>query len=134
LFHSLTHLHLEELQEIKDIGPVAAGSIVYYFEENEELIKKLLDEVSPELPKVPEVIDTESKIAGKSFCVTGGFEGISRDEIHEKIEKLGGEVRTSVSKNLDYLVVGSDAGSKLEKARSLGVNTIGLEELLEMLG
>ncbi len=135
LFHILTHLQLEELQQIKDIGPVAAGSIVYYFEENEVLIRGIIDELEIELPKVITLRGEENlgKLAGKSFCVTGSFEWISRDEIHEKIEAASGEVRTSVTKNLSYLIVGSEAGSKLEKARSLGVEIIGLEELLKLL-
>jgi DNA ligase (NAD+) len=136
LLQTLSHLQYEELQEIKDIGPVAAGSIVYYFEENENLISNLIQELDITLPKVAsnDWENASGKLAGKSFCVTGSFDGISRDEIHEKIEVDGGEVRTSVTKNLSYLVVWADAGSKLEKARSLGVETIGLEELMEMLG
>lgn len=136
LFHTLIHLHLEELQEIKDIGPVAAGSIVYYFEENETLLKWLIGELFIELPKISVSwgAGVSGILSGKSFCVTGGFEWISRDEIHEKIEAAWGEVRTSVSKNLTYLIVGTDAGSKLEKARSLGVEIIGLDGFLEMLG
>lgn len=65
--------------------------------------------------------------------MTGSFEGISRDEIHELIEKNGGEVRTSVSAKLDYLIVGTDAGSKKTKAESLGVKCIGIGEFQSML-
>jgi len=65
--------------------------------------------------------------------VTGSFDAISRDEIHELIEKNGGEVRTSVSAKLDYLIVGTDAGSKKTKAESLGVKCIGIEEFQSML-
>lgn len=72
-------------------------------------------------------------MVGKSFCVTGSFDGISREEIHERIEKNGGEVRTSVSAKLDYLIVGADAGSKKSKAEDLGVKCIGIEEFLSML-
>lgn len=72
-------------------------------------------------------------MAGKSFCATGSFDGISRDEIHELIEKNGGEVRTSVSAKLDYLIVGTDAGSKKTKAESLGVKCIEIGEFQEMI-
>jgi len=65
--------------------------------------------------------------------VTGSFYDISRDEIHELIEKNGGEVHTSVSAKLNYLIVGSDAGSKKTKAESLGVKCIGIEELQRLL-
>lgn len=73
------------------------------------------------------------KLAGKSFCVTGSFEDISRDAIHTLIEENGGEVRTSVSAKLDYLVVGTDAGSKKTKAEELGVKILNLEELYGMM-
>ena len=59
--------------------------------------------------------------------MTGGFENISRDEIHMFIEENGGEVRTSVSSKLDYLIVGSDAGSKKTKAEELGVKILDLD-------
>lgn len=61
--------------------------------------------------------------------MTGSFDNISRDEIHELIEQNGGEVRTAVTGKLDYLIVGSDAGSKKTKAESLGVKCMGMEEL-----
>jgi len=77
--------------------------------------------------------ERENDIFGKSFCVTGSFPDISRDEIHALIEAHGGEVRTSVSAKLDYLVVGSDAGSKLKKAQELGVRVVGIEELRKMM-
>lgn len=65
--------------------------------------------------------------------MTGGFEDISRDEIHALIEEHGGEVRTSVSAKLDYLIVGTDAGSKKAKAEELGVKIIDLNGLYSML-
>jgi DNA ligase (NAD+) len=65
--------------------------------------------------------------------VTGSFERISRDGIHELIEQHGGEVRSSVSGKLDYLIVGSDAGSKKSKAEDLGVECIRLEDFRTML-
>lgn len=72
-------------------------------------------------------------LLGKSFCVTGSFDDISRDEIYEFIESHGGEVRTAVTGKLDYLIVGSDAGSKKSKAESLGVKCIGIEEMRILL-
>ena len=77
---------------------------------------------------------TKSVLGGKSFCVTGGFEGISRDEIHLLIEENGGEVRTSVSSKLDYLIVGSDAGSKKSKAEELNVQILDLSSFYELIG
>lgn len=69
---------------------------------------------------------------GKTFCVTGTFP-ISRDDIHATIESNGGEVRTAVSGNLDYLIAGESAGSKKEKAESLGVEVLRWEEFQKML-
>ncbi len=66
--------------------------------------------------------------------MTGGFEGISRDEIHLLIEENGGEVRTSVSSKLDYLIVGSDAGSKKTKAEELNVQILDLSSFYELIG
>lgn len=99
------------------------------------MIEKLLQEVHPTLPLVQEQSGAvESlKLSGTSFCVTGGFEDISRDEIHAIIEENGGEVRTSVSAKLDHLIVGTDAGSKKAKAEELGVKIIDLDGLYSML-
>lgn len=70
----LLHLTFEELEEIKDIGPVGAGSIVYYFEENEEMVTRLLQEVHPTI-EIASASDEENlPLSGKSFCVTGSFE------------------------------------------------------------
>jgi len=118
----------EELMQISDVGPSTAESLVTYLEENREILEELFDEVSPTLPALKD----GGKFAGISFCVTGSFEGISRDEIHEIIESLGGEVRSSVSAKLDYLIVGSEAGSKLAKAQELGVKILTIEEWREM--
>ena len=71
-------------------------------------------------------------MAGKTFCVTGTFV-LSRDEIHAMIEENGGEVRTAVSGNLDYLIAGENAGSKKEKAQSLGVTVLDWEGVKEIL-
>ncbi len=122
----------EELQTIPDVGPSTAESVVSYFEENRDALEPLFAVLVPELPAVS--IPGAGPLSGKSFCVTGSFEGVSRDDIHAEIEAAGGEVRSSVSAKLDYLVVGTDAGSKLEKARLLGVAAIGLEELRNMVG
>ena len=72
-------------------------------------------------------------LSGKSFCVTGSFDTISRDEIHTMVEQNGGEVRTSVSKNLDFLIAGEKAGSKLEKAESLGVKILTINDFFKMI-
>ncbi len=80
----------------------------------------------------PKIIQIEWVLAGQTFCVTGTF-ALSRDEIHEIIESNGGEVRTAVSGNLDYLIAGENAGSKREKALSLGVKVLNWEQFQERL-
>jgi DNA ligase (NAD+) len=118
-------LTADELLEVKDIGPETAEAFAEYMVVNKEAFERLFQKLDIQIPKVQSnTVDMTSAISGKSFCVTGSFEGISRDEIHELIEKNGGEVRTSVSSKLDYLVVGSDAGSKKSKAEDLGVKCL----------
>ncbi len=83
------HLSYEELESISDIGPTTAGSVVYYFEEHEDMVQRLLQEVHPSFPVVQMQTDisVHSGLEGKSFCVTGSFDGVSRDEIHKFIEE-----------------------------------------------
>ncbi|MDP2103400.1 MAG: NAD-dependent DNA ligase LigA, partial [Candidatus Gracilibacteria bacterium] len=133
----LFHLTYEELETIRDVGPIGAGSIVYYFEENHDMVRQLLGELTPTFPYTAGDQSQEGgvilSLAGQSFCVTGSFDTMSRDEIHALIEQHGGETRTSVTKNLDYLIVGRDAGSKKGKATDLGVTVIGIEELFQLI-
>ncbi len=125
----------EQLLEIKDIGPETARAFVEYVGENSLLIERLLHELQIQIPSTKPANQLPSQpLFWKSFCVTGSFEWISRDEIHSMIEEQGGEVRTAVTGKLDYLIVGTDAGSKKSKAESLGVKCIGLEQLYLLTG
>jgi DNA ligase (NAD+) len=73
-------------------------------------------------------------LAGKLFVLTGSLASMTREEAKEKIEALGGSVGSSVSKKTDYLVVGEEPGSKLEKAKQLGIPTVDEQEFLKLLG
>ncbi len=129
LIAKINGLTLEKLLEVKDIGPETARAFVEYMRKNREMIEILLGKLDITLPTIRlSDYPTIRLFSWKSFCVTGSFEGISRDEIHEIIEQNGGEVRTAVTGKLDYLIVWSDAGSKKTKAESLGVKCITIEE------
>lgn len=120
----------EELLSIEGIGPKVAISILEALRS-----KNFVDEVS-ELSKYISVSEPKkaasSKLAGKSFLITGTLP-IKRDEAKDIIEENGGKTVSSVSKNLDYLVVGDDPGSKLEKANSLGIKVISWPEFENLL-
>lgn len=121
----------EEFETIKDIGPETARSICEYFQTHRVLLQRLIERV--QIIYAPEKSQESSWIlTGKTFCVTGTFT-LSRDEIHALIEENGGEVRTSVSGNLDYLLAGDNAWSKKEKAQSLGVTLLDWEGFQEII-
>jgi DNA ligase (NAD+) len=124
------HLSIEILESVKDIWPGTAGTISTYFETHKHLLERLLARVTIVFPKTIE--KTSGVLAGKTFCVTGTFT-LSRDDIHAMVEANGGEVRTAVSGNLDYLIAGENAGSKREKALSLGVKVLNWEEFQGLL-
>jgi len=127
------NLSLEELQEVPDIGPKVAESIHSWFREprNAKLLEKL-EKVGLRIEKPRRKESRE--LAGRTFVLTGGLETMSREQAKEKIRSLGGDVSESVSKKTDYVVAGSDPGSKYEKAKSLGVRVLNEKELLELLG
>jgi DNA ligase (NAD+) len=123
----------EELEEVFEVGPKVASSIYNYFREprNMQLIESLRKEGLRFEQEKKERRGTA--LAGKSFVLTGTLERWSRDEAKRKIEQAGGRVSGSVSKKTDYVVAGSDPGSKLDKAKELGVPVIGEQELEGML-
>ena len=129
----MSHVALNILQEIPDIGPAVAQSIVNYFKDkrHQELIKKL-DKVGVTVESDKRQV-TSDKLAGKTFVLTGILDSMSRDEAKEKIRALGGEVSESVSKKTSYVVAGAEPGSKLEKAKKLGVKTLTEKEFLDLL-
>jgi DNA ligase (NAD+) len=123
----------EELEEVNEVGPRIAESIVEFFgdEHNRKLVGDLRKAGLTFSGKKKE---KGTKLAGKTFVLTGTLVRHTRDEAKKMIEDAGGRVSGSVSKKTDYVVAGSDAGSKLDKARELGVNVIGEEELEGLLG
>jgi DNA ligase (NAD+) len=126
-------LSLEDLQQIPDIGPAVAESIYNWFHDkhNLELLEKL-HKAGVEI-KMPKQEAGSKKLEGKSFVLTGELESLTRDEAKEKIRRLGGDIPSSVSKNIDFVVVGKTPGSKYNKARKLGIKIIDEEEFLSIL-
>jgi len=122
----------EELQTVKDVGPEVAGEIRAWTAEpqNVRVVRRLLE---AGIRPAAEQVDARGPFAGKTVVLTGGLAAMSRDDAKAEIERRGGKVSGSVSKKTDLVVAGEDAGSKLEKARSLGVRVVGEEEFLSML-
>ncbi len=124
----------EELLQVEEVGPRVAEAILEFFREKRNLavIEKLRQaRLQFEQKKARK---TEGKLAGKQFVLTGTLPTYSRDEAKRMIEEAGGLVIGSVSKKTDYVVVGADPGSKLDKARALGLKTLDEGALLELLG
>jgi DNA ligase (NAD+) len=124
----------EELLEAEEVGPRVAEAIQEFFHEkrNREVIEKLRKAgLQFEQKKARKA---EGRLAGKQFVLTGTLPNYSRDEATHLIEDAGGRVIGSVSKKTDFVVAGADPGSKLDKARSLGVRTIDEAELMKLLG
>ena len=114
----------EALIDIPDIGQMIAQSIVSYFNQEQNL--KLIEELKAfGLNMTYEQEETiEHEFTGKTFVLTGKLETFSRNQAKDIIEKLGGKTSSSVSKKTDYVLAGSDAGSKLKKAKELGVKVL----------
>ncbi|MCX7917937.1 MAG: NAD-dependent DNA ligase LigA [bacterium] len=124
---------LEKLSSIPEIGPIMAESIKDFFsnEENLKVIEKLRKAgVKMEREKIEE---KKEILAGLTFVITGTLKNYSRNEIQNYIKKLGGKVTNSVSKNTDYIICGSEPGSKLEKGRALGIKIISEEEFEKLV-
>src|SRR5207237_942633 len=124
---------LEKLQEVTEVGPRIAQSIREFFLEpkNRKLVERL--EAGGVWMK-GQKRQRGTALAGKTFVLTGTLARHTRDEAKKLIEDAGGKVVGSVSKKTDYVVAGSDAGSKLDKAKELGVNLIDEDEMEKLAG
>lgn len=129
-FDELFDATVSDFEEIHGIGKVVAETIVNWFSnaQNKKMIKELLKHVS-----IKNEDKKSSKLSGKTFVFTGSLEQISRDQAKKYTKDNGGSVSSTVSKKTDYVVAGEEAGTKLEKAKQLGVKIITESEFLKML-
>jgi DNA ligase (NAD+) len=128
----LANAETEELEAVPDVGPVVAQHVHEFFRQQENLsIIRALQRLGVKWPAESSV-NGPKPLAGKTFVLTGVLESMTRDEAKERIEAAGGKVTGSVSKKTDYVVAGSDPGSKLKKAEELEITILGERELLEL--
>lgn len=122
----------EALQDVSDIGPEVARSLAAFFgqEHNRAVVKKLLD-AGVRFPQVE--TRPAGSLHGQTFVLTGTLASLTRPEAKQRLEALGAKVTSSVSKKTDYVVAGTDPGSKRDKAEKLGIPILSEEELLEKL-
>jgi len=137
LIEAISSLNLEEISSIEDFGPIVSKSIYDYFrdEHNIKILNKLINSniELKVLNPLSQISGIKSDIFKKTFVLTGALSSLTRDRAKAKIKELGGKVLPSVSKKLDYLVVGDDPGSKFDKAKELGVKVLNEEDFLEMI-
>lgn len=126
----------EELIQVPEIGDRIAQSIVAYFQDNENVqFIDSLKKAGLQFVHIPtEIVVEGNALEGKTFVISGVFQNFGRDELKAKIEANGGKVLSGVSKKLNYLLAGAEAGpSKIEKAEKMGVSIISEEDFLDML-
>ena len=118
---TIQNVLIEDLQSVPDIGPIVAHNVVDFFaqEHNKEIIEQLIQS-GINWPDV-EVTQQDGELSGKTIVLTGSFTAMSRTEAKEKLLALGAKVTSSVSKKTDFVIAGSDPGSKVEKAEKLGI-------------
>jgi len=122
------------LEEVEGVGPIVASSIQSFFQVkgNRQVIEKLRTAgVNFQAEQVPSAV--ESELSRKNLVFTGSLKDFTREQAAEEVIRRGGRVSSAVSKNTDYVVVGEKPGSKLEKARELGVTILSEEEFTALL-
>lgn len=124
---------VEDLVAVNGIGETVATSVYEWFRRKEKaaILDRLLEHLKVEKDAAPA---KNGRLAGKSFVLTGTLEGMSREDAEARIRSLGGTTSGSVSKKTSFVIAGESAGSKLDKARQLGVQVLSEEEFARMLG
>ena len=132
--NKLREATFDDLQKLDGVGPIVAQALVDWFTDKKNIrmlinLQKEIKIITVASPGKMEI----GKMVGKTFVITGSLSSMSRDEAKDKIRALGGDVSESVSAKTAYLVVGDSAGSKLEKARKLGVEVLTEEKFVKFL-
>ena len=129
----LSKASVGELTAVKEIGPVMAESINNFFsnKDNAKILKKLSSRGVN--AKASATVERGGKLDGKNIVITGSLKDFSRNEAEELVRKSGGNPSSSVSKETDFLVAGEDPGSKLDRAKTLGVKIIDEEEFKKLV-
>lgn len=125
----------EQLQEVDDVGPIVAAHVVNFFaqEHNLDVIESLLEAgINWQTPHKPSATD-KLILSGEIYVLTGSLQKLKRSDAKELLEALGAKVTSSVSKNTTAVIAGEKAGSKLEKAKKLGVTVLSEDDLVELL-
>lgn len=131
-----TAYSLEQLQELEDVGPKVAGSVYQFFsnEQNIELLQQL-EKIGLQFKNVKKELHSSDNLSGQTFLFTGTLLKLKRSAAEAMVEEHGGKLVSTVSSKLNYLVVGEDAGSKLEKAKKIAtVKVISEDEFIKMTG
>jgi DNA ligase (NAD+) len=133
--HTFAALSLEDLQEAPDIGPKVGQSIYDWFREKRSIdLLARMEQAGVIVEAMPARSATSTRLAGKTFVITGSLESMDRESAKEKIRAQGGDASESVSKKTSYLVAGAEPGSKYDKAQKLGVKIVDEKEFLKLLG
>jgi DNA ligase (NAD+) len=132
---SLQEASEEQIQEVPDVGPVVAAHVHTFFRQkhNREVIQALREQGVRWPAQKRKARAAEGALSGQTFVITGTLDSMSRDEAADRIKALGGKVSGSVSKKTSSVVVGANAGSKLQKAQELGVQTLDETAFLSLL-
>lgn len=130
---NVSQASIEDLLTVQDVGPIVAKRVHDFFQtaHNQAMIVQLKNAHIhwTAMPQKP----AENKLSGKTFVLTGTLSSMSREEAKEKLQTLGAKVSESVSKKTDYLIAGEEAGSKLQKARTLGIRILNEKEFLTQI-
>jgi DNA ligase (NAD+) len=130
-FEKIKNAPLELLQAVADVGPVVAGSVRQWFDDAKN--SRLADKLFSAGVNIEPHQRVRGKLAGASFVITGTLESMSRQEAKERVRELGGSAAESISRNTGYLVAGANPGSKLAKAKALGVKVLNESEFKKLL-